>query len=242
MAASHQVGPNMDAPFGTSLIPKKVENTGENIVFDDVVLGRQCPRVAPMWGSINLGRSCSQTGPAFGQVAPCWTSSWGQLEPSGPKLGSSLALLAKVEPMLRWRRIEAANLDDIAPIRKTRKLPQQGNLFLGTCPGGTWPSAASLTGWFTRWHWPLDYHALAPSVRADFLCGIAVCICMCIYIYTYIVIYTYLHYLHMFTFIYTFLHFLKHILTLIYTYLHMFTFVYIYVHVITYIHRYVLFI
>ena len=82
----------MDAPFGTSLIPKNVENTGENIVFDDVVLGRQCPRVAPMWGSTwagvapkrvqllaklrhvgpQVGANWSQVGPSWAQAWPCW--------------------------------------------------------------------------------------------------------------------------------------------------------------------------
>ena len=83
----------MDAPFGTSLIPKNVENTGENIVFDDVVLGRQCPGVAPMWGSTWAGVAPKrvQLLAKLRHVGPQVGANWSQVGPSWSGLKSNVS-------------------------------------------------------------------------------------------------------------------------------------------------------
>ena len=74
---------------------------------------------------------------------------------------------AMLERMLRTRRVETVTLDDVVPRWKMWNLHQLttvGNLFfLRRAILKMQPPS-----WFTRCHRPLNYHASAPSARADF--------------------------------------------------------------------------
>ena len=201
-------------------------------------------------GNVPVLRPCgAQLGP---ELLPNGSSFWPSCAMLDLKLGPIGAKWAQVGLKLglvgqSWAHVAVASdrsseFGRYCADTKNTQITTAGEPLFGDLSRGnmTPPAeAASLNGWFTRWHWPLDYHALAPSVRADFLCGIAVCIC----IYIYMVTYTYLHlftniylYLHMFSFLHinTYLH----IFTYVYVCLHICTCDYIYLQICTYIYIY----
>ena len=148
---------------------------------------RLWPRV-----ELNLGRSCFQLGAKLRHIGPNWSQ-------VGPRW--ELVSRSQIALMLRRCWIETVNLDDVVPICRICKLPQRGASFWRGVDPENATSKLKLyqrTEDCSKRSAPLlNYHASAPSVRADsiiYLCLslsiIYICACMyvCIFISIYICI------------------------------------------------------